>query len=184
MEGWTPPDSVNPPALPEPLSLKEFNEREKGKRFGEKVHKALEAVPPISDPWPPQEPLPPAISWGEGEERRWEAIVGKISASPFRRKLRTMSLVGTEVPMLECRDGISREERADLIVRAPRRAGETESAGAEHWIVDYKTGRRDKEQEKHYFLQVRNYTAILAAAWNVPVRGFVWYVETGEAVEA
>ncbi|HEY7586085.1 MAG TPA: UvrD-helicase domain-containing protein [Candidatus Deferrimicrobiaceae bacterium] len=183
MEGWAPPDSVNPPALPEPLTLKEFNEREKGKRFGEKIHKALEAAPPVSDRWPPQEPLPPAISWGQDEERRWKAIVDKISASPFRRKLRSMSLVGTEVPMLECRDGISREERADLIVRASRRQGETESAGAEHWIVDYKTGRREKEQEKLHFRQVRNYAAILAGAWNAPVRGFLWYVETGAAVE-
>jgi ATP-dependent helicase/nuclease subunit A len=184
IKGWAPPESANPPALPEPLSLKEFNEREKGKRFGEKVHKALEAAPPVSDPWPPPEPLPPAISWGEGEERRWEGIRRKISASAFRRKLRGMSLVGTEVPMLECRDGLSREERADLIVRSPRLPGEAERAGAEHWIVDYKTGRREKEPEQLHFRQVRNYMSILAGAWNVPVRGFIWYVETGEAVEA
>lgn len=183
IKGWAPPPSVLPPVPPEPLSLKEFHDREKGKQFGEKVHKALEAAPPVFDPWPPREPLPPAVSWGEGEERRWEEIRRKISSSAFFRKLRGMSLVGTEVPMLACRDGLSREERADLIVRVPRRTGETDGSDAEHWVVDYKTGRREKESEELYFRQVRNYMEILAEAWSVPVRGFLWYVETGEAAE-
>jgi hypothetical protein len=182
IEGWAPPPSVPPHDLPEPLSLKEFHDREKGKRFGDKVHKALEAAPPVFDPWPPGEP-PPAVSWGEGEERRWEEILRKISASAFYRELRGRSLVGTEVPMLACRDGLSREERADLIVRAPGRPGKSEGPEAEHWIVDYKTGRREKESEALYLRQVRNYMEILSEAWNVPVRGFIWYVETGEAVE-
>ncbi|HSL92071.1 MAG TPA: UvrD-helicase domain-containing protein, partial [Candidatus Limnocylindrales bacterium] len=183
IKGWAPPPSVLPPVPPEPLSLKEFHDREKGKQFGEKVHKALEAAPPVFDPWPPREPLPPAVSWGEGEERRWEEIRRKISSSAFFRKLRGMSLVGTEVPMLACRDGLSREERADLIVRVPRRTGETDGSDAEHWVVDYKTGRREKESEELYFRQVRNYMEILAEAWSIPVRGFLWYVETGEAAE-
>jgi CRISPR/Cas system-associated exonuclease Cas4 (RecB family) len=84
-----------------------------------------------------------------------------------------MSLVGTEVPLLACRDGLSREERADLIVRS----------SAEYWVVDYKTGRREKESERDYFHQVRNYMAILTEFFCIPVRGFIWYVETGEAVE-
>ena len=85
-----------------------------------------------------------------------------------------MSLVGTEVPMLECGEGLSREERADLIVRGPR---------GEHWVVDYKTGRREKESEETYARQVRTYMVILGESLRVPVRGFIWYVETGEAVE-
>ena len=174
IKGWIPPPSAPPQVLPEPLSLKEFHDREKGKQFGEKVHKALEAAPPVFAPWPTRDPLPPAISWGEGEERRWKEICRKISSSAFCRKLRGMSLVGTEIPLLACRDGISKEERADLIVRSPR----------EHWVVDYKTGRREKESEEDYFRQVRNYMAILAESLRVPVRGFIWYVETGEAVEA
>ncbi len=182
-KGWAPPPPAPPPVLPEPVSLKEFHDREKGKQFGEKVHKALEAFPPVHSPWPPKGKLPPAVAWGEGEEARWKIICRKISASGFFKGLRSMSLVGTEVPMLECRDGISREERADLVVRTPRSPAETERPGAEHWIVDYKTGRRDKEQEKLHFRQVRNYAQILAGAWNVPVRGFLWYVETGAAVE-
>jgi ATP-dependent helicase/nuclease subunit A len=182
IKGWAPPPSKPPPVLPEPLSLKEFHDREKGKRFGEKVHKALEAAPPVFDPWPPGEP-PPAVSWGEGEERRWREICGKISGSAFFRELRGMSFVGTEVPMLACREGLSREERADLIVRSPRRPGKSEGADAEHWIVDYKTGRREKESEEPYLRQVSEYMEILAEAWSVPVRGFIWYVETGEAVE-
>jgi hypothetical protein len=165
---------VPPHLLPEPLSLKEFHDREKGKQFGEKVHKALEAAPPIYAPWPPRDPLPPAISWGEGEERRWKEICRKISSSAFCRKLSGMSLVGTEVPLLACRDGLSREERADLIVRS----------SVEYWVVDYKTGRREKEPEELYFRQVRNYIAILTEYFRIPVRGFIWYVETGEAVEA
>jgi hypothetical protein len=174
IKGWAPPPSVPPPLLPEPLSLKEFHDREKGMLFGEKVHKALEAAPPVLAPWPPREPLPPAVSWGEGEERRWKEICRRISSSPFCRELRRMSLVGTEVPMLACRGGLSREERADLIVRS----------FAEYWVVDYKTGRREMEPEGLYFRQVRNYMAILTEFFRVPVRGFIWYVETGEAVEA
>jgi ATP-dependent helicase/nuclease subunit A len=180
---WIPPPPGPPPVLPEPLSLKEFHDREKGKRFGEKVHRALEAAPPVVSPWPPREPPPPDVSWGEGEERRWKETCRRISSSAFHRKLLGMSLVGTEVPMLACRGGLSTEERADLIVSAPRRPGDTEGEAAEHWIVDYKTGRRETESEDRYFRQVRNYTSILAEAWSVPVRGFVWYVETGEAVE-
>ena len=162
------------PVLPEPLSLKEFHDREKGKQFGEKVHEALEAAPPVFEPWPPREPPPPAVSWGEGEERRWEEIRRKIRGSAFYRDLRGMSFVGTEVPLLACRDGISREERADLVVRSP---------DGEYRVIDYKTGRREKESEEAYFRQVRNYMEILAEASGLPVRGFVWYVETGEAVE-
>ncbi len=171
---WAPPPSVPPPVLPEPLSLKEFHDREKGKQFGEKVHKALEAAPPPIDPWPPREPPPPAVSWGEGEERRWESICRTIAASSFQRELRRTSLVGTEIPMLTCREGIAKEERADLVVRAP---------GGGYWVVDYKTGRREQESEAEYFRQVRNYMEILAEASGVPVCGFVWYVETGEAVQ-
>jgi len=182
-KGWAPPPPAPPSVLPEPVSLKEFHDREKGKQFGEKVHKALEAFPPVLSPWPPQEPLPPAVSWGEGEEARWKIICRKISASAFFRKLLVMSLVGTEVPMLVCRDGLSEEERADLIVRIPRRPGDASLSDAEHWIVDYKTGRREKDQEEKYFRQVRGYMSIMVEAWNIPVRGFLWYVETGEAVE-
>ncbi len=174
VEGWPPPPSPPLPELPEPLSLKEFHDRETGKQFGEKVHMALEAFPPVLSPWPPRDPLPPAISWGEGEEARWIVISRKMAAGAFFKELRGMSLVGTEVPMLVCGGGESKEERADLVVRSPR----------EHWIVDYKTGRREKETEGKYIQQVRNYMSIVAGAWNVPVRGFVWYVETGEVVEA
>ena len=183
-KGWAPPPPAPPPVLPEPVSLKEFHDREKGKRFGEKVHKALEAFPPVRFPWPPQEPPPPAVSWGEGEEARWETIRRKISASAFFKELRSMSLVGTEVPMLVCRDGLSEEDRADLVVRIPRRSGDASLSDGEHWIVDYKTGRREKEEEEKHLSQVRNYMSILGEAWSVPVRGFIWYVETGEAVEA
>jgi ATP-dependent exoDNAse (exonuclease V) beta subunit len=182
-KGWAPPPPAPPSVLPEPVPLKEFHDREKGKRFGEKVHKALEAFPPVLSPWPPSVPLPPAVSWGEGEQARWKIICRKISASGFFKKMHAMSLVGTEVPMLVCKDGLSEEERADLIVRAPARPGKSERQDEEHWIVDYKTGRREKEQEEKFFRQVRNYMSILAEAWNVPVRGFIWYVETGEAVE-
>ncbi|MEK6778712.1 MAG: UvrD-helicase domain-containing protein [Candidatus Deferrimicrobiota bacterium] len=182
-KGWAPPPPAPPSVLPEPVSLKEFHDREKGKQFGEKVHKALEAFPPVLSPWPPSVPLPPAVSWGEGEEARWKIICRKISASGFFKELRARSFVGTEVPMLVCKDGLSEEERADLVVRTPRRPGDAERADAEHWIVDYKTGRREKDQEEKYFRQMRGYMSILAEAWNVPVRGFIWYVETGEAVE-
>jgi len=49
--------------------------------------------------------------------------------------------------------------------------------------VDYKTGPREREQEEEYLHKMREYRGILAGAWNAPVRGFLWYVETGEAVE-
>ncbi|MBI5576700.1 MAG: UvrD-helicase domain-containing protein [Deltaproteobacteria bacterium] len=178
----TPPPEPIPP-LPEPLSLKEYHDREKGKRFGEKVHMALEAFPPAGSPWPPREPLPPAVSWGEGEEARWIVICRKIAASAFFKEIREMSLVGTEVPLLACSGGMSNEERADLIVRMPVRPGNAEKTGAEHWVVDYKTGRREKDSEEDYIRQVRRYSSIVAEAWRVPARAFIWYVETGEAVE-
>jgi ATP-dependent exoDNAse (exonuclease V) beta subunit len=183
IEGWPLPDRPPLPVLPEPTSLKEFHDREKGKRFGEKVHKALEAFPPVLSAWPPPGPLPPAISWGEGEDARWDGICRKISASAFFKDLREMTLVGTEVPLLMCGNGRSDLDRADLIVRAPVRPGEAGKAGADHWIVDYKTGRRQKETEEEYVRQVSGYMSILAGALAVPVRGFIWYVETGEAVE-
>jgi hypothetical protein len=183
IEGWPAPPSVPLPVLPEPISLKEFHDREKGKQFGEKVHIALEAFPPVRSPWPSREPLPPAVSWGGGEEARWKEICRKISACAFFKELRGMTFVGTEVPLLECRNGLSDMDRADLIVRAPRRPRNASRSDAEHWIVDYKTGRRERESEAPYLRQVRNYMEILGEAWSVPVRGFIWYVETGEAVE-
>ncbi|MGE5753149.1 MAG: UvrD-helicase domain-containing protein [Deltaproteobacteria bacterium] len=180
---WPAPPTTPLPVLPEPISLKEFHDREKGKRFGEKVHLALEAAPPVSASWPPPEPPPPAVSWGEGEEARWEEIRRKISESAFHRELRRMSLVGTELPLLCCVSGVAREERADLVVRAPHPPGAPPRDDVEHWVVDYKTGRREKETEEAHFRQVRAYMSILTGAWKVPVRGFLWYVETGEAVE-
>jgi hypothetical protein len=89
--------------------------------------------------------------------------VGEIRgrfAERFFRELHAMSFVGTEVPMLACREGLSREERADLIVRSPRRPGKSEGADAEYWIVDYKTGRREKESEEPYLRQVSDYMEI------------------------
>jgi ATP-dependent helicase/nuclease subunit A len=183
IKGWAPSSSPPPPDLPEPISLKEFHDREKGKQFGEKVHIALEAFPPVRSPWPSREPLPPSVSWGGGEEARWNEICRRISACAFFMELRGRTLVGTEVPLLVCRNGRSDMDRADLIVRAPRGPGNASLSDAEHWIVDYKTGRREKESEEPYLRQVRNYMEILAEAWSVPVRGFIWYVETGEAVE-
>jgi len=56
-------------------------------------------------------------------------------------------------------------------------------AGGEHWGVDCKTGRRDPGLEGSHFALVREYMAILSEAWGVPARGFVWYLETGEAPE-
>jgi hypothetical protein len=50
-------------------------------------------------------------------------------------------------------------------------------------VVDYKTGDREPGLEESHFAQVREYMGILSEAWGVPVRGFVWYVETGEAPE-
>ncbi|NJD62744.1 MAG: hypothetical protein FIA93_08490, partial [Deltaproteobacteria bacterium] len=180
---WPAPPSTPLPVLREPISLKEFHDREKGKRFGEKVHLALEAAPPVSASWPPPEPPPPAVSWGEGEEARWEEIRRKISSSAFHGELRGMSLVGTEVPLLACGNDMAREERADLVVRAPRPPGGGARQDAEHWVIDYKTGRRERETEENYLGQVRAYMSILSGAWKVPVRGFIWYVETGDAVE-
>ncbi len=92
--------------------------------------------------------------------------------------------MGTELPLLSCRRGWSREERADLVVRFPEGAGKEDGgAPGEHWVIDYKTGVREEEREEPYREQVRSYMEILAAAWSVPVRGFLWYVETGETVE-
>ncbi len=62
---------------------------------------------------------------------------------------------------------------------AERRSGEP----GEHWVVDYKTGPRKREPEERDRKQVRGYAEILSGAWNVPARGFLWYLETDETVE-
>jgi ATP-dependent helicase/nuclease subunit A len=176
----SPPEPA--PLLPAPVTLKEFHERARGRQFGEKVHRALEAAPPVFATWPPPGPVP--VLWGEGEEERWRKICDRIASSGFYRDLCRAVLVGTEFPMLSFRGGWSGEERADLVVRFPGGGGkEGGIAPGEHWVIDYKTGPREKEQEEPYREQVRAYVTILSGAWNVPTRGFIWYVETGEMVE-
>jgi hypothetical protein len=177
---WTAP-AVELPLLPEapvPISLAELHIRLRGKRFGEKVHRAFEAYPPVTDPWPPPGAALPVI-WDEEEERRWNAIVVAVRSSPLYRELRSSRVIGTELPLLRVRGGDSKEARADLVVRAKEVPGGT----SEYWVVDYKTGERDRELEGQYLDQVREYREILSEAWGSPVRGFIWYVETGEAVE-
>jgi len=112
------------------------------------------------------------------------SICAEIARSEVRRDLIGAELVGTEFPMFSFRGGWSGEERADLVVRFPGRGGKgSGTAPGEHWIIDYKTGPREKEREEPYREQVRGYMEILSAAWNVPARGFIWYVETGETIE-
>jgi hypothetical protein len=165
-----------PPApTPAPVSLAELHGRSRGRRFGEKVHRVFEAYPPVTDPWPPPGAALPVV-WDEEEERRWNAIVAAVRSSPLRRELRSSRVVGTEVPLLRVRGFTAGEERADLVVRLPGPAGELR-------VVDYKTGERDRALEEAYFRQLREYRDILAEAWRVPVRGILWYVETGEGVE-
>jgi ATP-dependent helicase/nuclease subunit A len=179
---WTLQTPETPPPLLATVTLKEFHDRGRGRQFGDRVHMALEAAPPVHAPWPPSGSFP--VRWGDGEEERWQKICGTIVASEIYRDLCRAVLVGTELPLLSCRGGWSKQERADLVVRFPTGAGKDGIASGEHWVIDYKTGKRDREQEEVYAEQVRGYREILSEAWNVPVRGFVWYVETGETVEA
>jgi ATP-dependent helicase/nuclease subunit A len=179
---WTPQPPEPLPLLLETVTLKEFYERGRGRQFGDKVHLALEATPPVLAPWPPPGSSP--VRWGDGEEERWRKICRTMVASGIYRDLCRAVLVGTELPMLSCRGGWSKQERADLVVRFPMRsAGKDGIRSGEHWVIDYKTGRRDREQEETYADQVRGYMEILSEAWNVPARGFVWYVETGETFD-
>jgi hypothetical protein len=165
-----------PPApMPEPVSLAELNDRSRGKRFGEKVHRVLEAYPPVTDPWPPPGAVLPVV-WDEEEERRWNAIVAAVRASSLFREIRASRVVGTELPLLRVRGFTAGEGRADLVVRFPGPAGELR-------VIDYKTGERDRSLEETYFLQLREYRDILSEAWRVPVQGILWYVETGESFE-
>jgi len=169
--------SLAPPApMPEPVSLAELHDRLRGKRFGEKVHRVFEAYPPVTDPWPPPGAALPVI-WDGEEERRWNAIVVAVRSSPLYRELRSSRVVGTELPLLRVRGGTAGEERADLVVRPPGPAGELR-------VIDYKTGERDRALEEGYFVQLRGYRDILSEAWRVPVRGILWYVESGAFFEA
>jgi ATP-dependent exoDNAse (exonuclease V) beta subunit len=160
---------------PVPVSLAELHDRLRGKRFGEKVHRVFEAYPPVTDPWPPPGAALPVI-WDEEEERRWNAIVVAVHSSPLRRELRSSRVVGTELPLLRVRGGTAVEARADLVVRAPGPGGELR-------VIDYKTGERDRTLEEAYFLQLREYRDILSEAWRIPVRGILWYVESGASFE-
>jgi hypothetical protein len=157
------------------VSLAELHDRLRGKRFGEKVHRVFEAFPPVTDPWPPPGTSLPVI-WDEEEARRWNAIVVAVRSSPLCRELRSSRVVGTELPLLRVRGGTAGEARADLVVRTPGPAGELR-------VIDYKTGERDRALEKGYFLQLREYRDILSEAWRVPVRGILWYVESGVSSE-
>jgi hypothetical protein len=147
----------------------------RGKRFGEKVHRVFEAYPPVTDPWPPPGSALPVI-WDEEEERRWDAIVVAVRSSRLCRDLRTSRVVGTELPLLRIRGFTADEARADLVVHTPGPAGELR-------VIDYKTGERDRALEEAYFLQLREYRDILSEAWRVPVRAFLWYVESGASFE-
>jgi ATP-dependent exoDNAse (exonuclease V) beta subunit len=168
-------EEAPPASMPEPVSLAELNDRARGKRFGEKVHRVFEAYPPVTDPWPPPEAVLPVI-WDEEEERRWNAIVVAVRASPLCREIRSSRVVGTELPLLRVRGFTAGEARADLVVRPPGPAGELR-------VIDYKTGERDRSLEEAYFLQLREYRDILSEAWRVPVRGTLWYVESGVSFE-
>jgi ATP-dependent exoDNAse (exonuclease V) beta subunit len=160
---------------PGPVSLAELYDRSRGKRFGEKVHRVFEAYPPVTDPWPPPGAALPVIL-DEEEKGRWNAIVDAVRSSPLYRELRSSRVVGTELPLLRVRDFTAGEARADLVVRAPGPAGELR-------VIDYKTGERDRALEEAYFLQLREYRDILSGAWRVPVRGILWYVESGASFE-
>ncbi len=175
---WSPPPAPAAPPEAQEVTVKELYDRDVGTRFGDAVHRALEAAPPVGGPWPPARPLP--VVWREGEETRWRRICRSMARSEMGRLLRGAALVGTELPMLSLRGGWSRQERADLVVRVP--SGDKDGA-EEYWIVDYKTGPREGPEEREYEGQVRGYMEVLSGAWGVPVRGFLWYVETGESVE-
>ncbi|MGZ8447807.1 MAG: UvrD-helicase domain-containing protein, partial [Candidatus Deferrimicrobiaceae bacterium] len=170
-----PEPPIPPEPAPGPVSLAELHDRSRGKRFGEKVHRVLEAFPPVTDPWPPQGAALP-VAWEGEEERRWRAIVAAVRSSPLFRELRSCRVVGTELPLLRVRGFTVVEARADLVVRSPGPAGELR-------VVDYKTGERDRALEEKYFLQLREYRDVLSGAWGVPVRGVLWYVESGASFE-
>ncbi|MBE0568563.1 MAG: hypothetical protein IH577_02655, partial [Deltaproteobacteria bacterium] len=108
----------------------------------------------------------------------WGRIVPAVRSSSLYRELCSARLAGTELPLLGFRGGRVSEDRADLVVR-PEGPGD---AAGEYWVVDYKTGPRERELEEQYRDKVREYCSILADAWGVPVRGCLWYVETGESV--
>ncbi|HEX2721137.1 MAG TPA: PD-(D/E)XK nuclease family protein, partial [Candidatus Deferrimicrobium sp.] len=165
-----------PASSPEPVSLAELHARARGKRFGEKVHRVFEAYPPVTDPWPPPGAALPVI-WDEEEERRWDAIVVAVRSSSLYRELLSTRVVGTELPLLRIHGFTASEERADLVVRPPGPAREMR-------VIDYKTGGRDRALEEAYFVQLREYRDILSEAWRVPVRGILWYVESGASFEA
>jgi ATP-dependent exoDNAse (exonuclease V) beta subunit len=116
------------------------------------------------------------VIWDEEEERRWNAIVVAVRSSPLCRELRSSRVVGTELPLLRVRGETVDEARADLVVRAPGPEGELR-------VIDYKTGERDRALEETYFLQLREYRDILSEAWRIPVRGILWYVESGVSFE-
>jgi len=145
-----------------------------GKRFGEKVHRVFEAYPPVTDPWPATGAALPVL-WDGEEERRWNAIVVAVRSSPLYRELRSSRVVGTELPLLRVRSGAAARRAPTSSFVFPDRRG---SCGSSITRPGARPGAREG-----YFLQLREYRDILSGAWRVPVRGILWYVETGASFE-
>src|SRR3989304_367308 len=105
---------------------------------------------------------------------------GKKSTAPSRRRRRSARSGPPPALSPSSGGGGAGEERADLVVRfRGDSVGGSGIAHGEHWVVDFKTGAREEGQEETYREQVRGYMEILSGAWNIPVRGYLWYVETG-----
>ena len=143
------PRRGHPTAPPQalPVSLAGLYEMDRGRRFGDQIHRLLDVFPPVVADWPSRDIVLPMEWKGGEEEKRWKGIVEALRSSEFFRRLCSCRLVGTELSMLKFGGGHVSEDRADLVVRAPDAAG---SPPKEHWVVDYKTGEREQKQEEQY----------------------------------
>jgi ATP-dependent exoDNAse (exonuclease V) beta subunit len=149
-------------------------QEEEGFRFGNTVHKILEALPPFEAELFEEAGRLSRIFFESDEERdRFLRIVERMKKSAVLEKFRGWKLLGTEVPIsADWGEGAGREA-ADLVLIEGRRL----------LVIDYKTGVRSVEKNIQAKEQVSRYVQSIEKSTETEVSGLIWYIEEDEWLE-
>ncbi|RMG59130.1 MAG: hypothetical protein D6713_06155 [Deltaproteobacteria bacterium] len=142
--------------------------------FGKRVHQLFELLPPFDPDFP--ERAYPLVStlFLPREKERVEKLIERVKEDPFRKRFLGKPLLGREVPLIWKGTDHTFRDAADVVIEE----------GDGFVVVDYKTGQvppPDVRQEHE--LQVKRYCRVIRNALGAPVRGYLWYVEEGKALE-